>query len=1027
MHPGSGPSVTSTAVRMPDDMPRPSRRERRKERGPRPNRARWIVGILVGVLVVLALSLRAIATFWTDYLWFDSLDLTAVWRRLLSARLTLGIGATLVFFLILWVNLLVADRLAPKFRPVTGPEDDVVVRYRQMVAGRQRVLSFGLALLVALIPGLGAASQWRSWLLFRYGGSFGSADEQFGTDIGFYIFKLPFLSQVVDWLFAFLLVTVVIVAVVHYLNGAIRLQPMGERITQNAKAQLSILLAATALVKAADYVLQRYELTFAAGKSFDGAGYTAVNARIPAIEFLILISVFVAVLFIVNIWRRGWIMPGIVVSLWLLVALVVGSVYPAFVQRFQVSPAELSKEREFIERNIDATRDALGLGSVEQVAFDYQKAVTPDAIESQRVNLTDARLLDPAVIQPTIQELEFEREFYRFDDVDVDRYVVEDPDAPGTTNRVPTIVSARELNANGITNPSWEKLHLIFTHGYGLALAPANTTNARGEPDFLVQGIPATTTGLPALERPEIYHGEDMAGYAIVGTDQKELSTDQVSTTYTGKSGVALDSVFRRAAFALRFGEIEPLISSNLTDKSKVIYLRDVKERVRTIAPYLTLDTDPYPVMVDGRIKYIIDAYTTADSYPYGEEIDARSIDPSLTGTFNYMRNSVKAVVDAYDGTVTLYLADTLYGGKQDPIIRAYAKAFPDLYESEIPDALSRHFRYPELMFKVQTAAWGRYHQSDPSVFFNNSDRWSIAQQPPNSASTAVTTDPATGQTTTNLPRIEPYYQMLQLTPDSQPEFVLTRPFVLASDDESGRNLTALMVASNDPGSYGELRQIVMAADGDTSGGSAPKVDGPLQANQKIVTYEPVSQYQTIVGRNGSSVRYGNMLILPFRNSLLYVRPVYAKAEQSGRFALTRVAVTNGDDVGFGDSIDTAVADLLDGDEDGAVEQPAEPVPPPETEAPGTTTTTPPEGGQTATQLLAAADAKFAEADEKLKALDLAGYQAAVAQARELVRRADAELQRTTTTTTAPTGAASSSTTTTTAAPAANSAAGGSG
>ncbi len=1003
MHPGSAPSVTSSAVRMPEDMPRPPRRERRGKGEERPNRLRWIVGVLVGFLVVLALSLRAIATFWTELLWFDSLDLTAVWRRLLSARLTLGIGVTLAFFVLLWVNLLIADRLAPKFRPVAGPDDDVVVRYRQLVAGRQRVLSFVVAALVALIPGLGAVSQWRTWLLFRYGGSFGEADEQFGTDIGFYIFKLPFLSQVVDWLFAFLLITTLLVAAVHYLNGAIRVQPMGERITQNAKAQLSLLLAAAALVKAADYVLQRYELTFAAGKSFDGAGYTAVNARIPAIEFLILISVFVAVLFVINIWRRGWVMPGIVVALWVLVALVVGSVYPAFVQRFQVSPAELSKESRYIERNIDATREAMGLGAVDEVAFDYQKAVTPAAVEGQRQNIVDARLLDPAVIQPTIQELEFEREYYRFDDVDVDRYVVDDASGEGAARRVPTIVSARELNPSGIKDPTWEKLHLVFTHGYGLAMAPANTTNARGEPDFLVQGIPARSTGVPPLEQPEIYHGEDMSGYAIVGTDQDEMSTDEVTTTYTGSSGVALDSVVRRAAFALRFGEIEPLISSNLTDRSKVIYIRDIKERVHTIAPYLTLDTDPYPVMVDGRIKYIVDGFTTADTYPYAQTINASSVDPSLTGTFNYMRNSVKAVVDAYDGTVTMYLTDTLYG-KKDPIIRAYAKAFPDLYEDKIPEALRNHFRYPELMFKVQTAAWGRYHQSDPSVFFNNSDRWSIAQQPPNSASTTVSTDPTTGETTTNLPRIEPYYQMLQLTPDSPPEFVLTRPFVLASDDESGRNLTAVMVASNDPGSYGKLQQIVM--DSGEGASNAPKVDGPLQANQRIVTYPPVSQYQTIVGRNGSTVRYGNMLILPFQNSLLYVRPVYAKAEQSGRYALTRVAVTNGDNVGFGDTIDSAIADLLDGVDEGAVELPPEEQPEAGTDPEAPTTTAPPSGtARTPTQLLADADAKFTEADTRLKAGDLGGYQSAVAQARDLVRQADEALQAgETTTTTAPSG-----------------------
>lgn len=1021
MHPGSTSSVTSTAVRMPDDMPRRPRRAGRGEREPRPNRTRWALGVLVAVLVVLALSLRGIATFWTDFLWFDSIDLTSVWRRLLSARLTLGIGATLVFFAILWINLLVADRLAPRFRPVAGTEDDVVLRYQELVAGRQRVLSLGLAFFVAVIPGMSVSAQWQSWLLFRFGGSFGKADPQFGTDIGFYVFKLPFLSQVVDWLFAFLIVTTVIVAVVHYLNGAIRLQPMGERVTQNAKAQISVLLALTALVKAADYVLQRYELTFAAGRSFDGAGYTAVNARIPATEFLILISVFVAVLFIINIWRRGWIMPGIVVALWVLVALVVGSVYPAFVQRFQVSPAELSKERPYIERNIEGTRQALGLGSVQAVDFDYSKPITRESIDAQVANVRDARLLDPAVIQPTVQELEFEREFYRFKDVDVDRYTVTDSEeSGGGSARVPVIVSARELDEDGITNPTWEKLHLIFTHGYGLALAPANTTNSRGEPDFLVQGIPARTTGLPELKRPEIYHGEKMPGYAIVGTDQKELSTDQVSTTYEGRSGVGLDSFARRAAFALRFGEIEPLISSNLTERSKIIYVRDVAERVHTIAPYLTLDPDPYPIMVDGRIKYVIDGYTTAATYPYGQTIDMAAIDPTVPGTFNYMRNSVKAVVDAYDGTVDMYMVDRLYGA-EDPVIRAYAKAFPDVYESDVPESISRHFRYPELMFELQTAVWGRYHQSDPSSFFNNSDTWSVAQQPPNTSSTPLgDTDVTTGAATANLPRIEPYYQMMQLTPDSDPEFLLTRPFVLASKDESGRNLTAMMVASNDPGSYGKLRQIVnIGSDADT--GDRPKVDGPLQAHQKIVTYEPVSQYQTIVGKSGSSVRYGNMLILPFGDALLYVRPVYAKAEQSGRYALTRVAVTNGDAVGFAETIEGAIADLLDADQNGPVS------PDLDGQSTGdgdTSTTVPstdgdgggaPDGGRSATELLAAADAKFAEADDRLKAGDLGGYQSAVADARKLVSAADAALKSSTSTTTTP--PVGSTTTTTTAAP----------
>jgi uncharacterized membrane protein (UPF0182 family) len=365
------------AVRYPSDEPdQPPRSRKRKDRTDRPprdhsNRGRILLAVALVGVVVLLLSLRAIATFWTDILWFDSLDLGSVWRKLLSAKVTLGAGATLVFFLVLWINLVIADRLAPQFLPVSGSDDEVLIRYRELVSGRQRLVEVVVALLVAIIPGVSASSQWMQFLLFRFGGSFGESDPEFGVDLGFYVFKLPFLTQVVDWVFGFLLVTAIVVAVVHYLNGAIRLQAMGERITPNAKAHLSIILAVAALVKAGDYYLQRFELLTAQGQSFDGAGYTDVTARLPAINMLVLVSLFVALLLIVNIWRRGWVLPSIVVALWLVTAIVAGSLYPSFVQRFQVSPAELAKERPYIERNIEATRAAVGLDGVDQVDFVY--------------------------------------------------------------------------------------------------------------------------------------------------------------------------------------------------------------------------------------------------------------------------------------------------------------------------------------------------------------------------------------------------------------------------------------------------------------------------------------------------------------------------------------------------------------------------------------------------------------------------------------------------------------------------------
>ncbi len=814
------------------------------------------------------------------------------------------------------------------------------------------------------------------------------------------MFRLPFWTTAVDWFFAFLVVTVVAVAIVHYLNGAIRLQPLGERVTPNAKAHLSVLLALAAFTKAADYWLRRYELVVSGGTSFDGAGYTDVNASLPAIQLMILISLFAGVLLLVNTRRKGWTLPIIVLALWGLVAIIAGGLYPAFVQRFQVEPAELAKERVYVDRNISATRAALGLDKVDQIDFDYDPELTKDAVEAEPQNLENARLLDPTIIQPTIQELQVEREYYTFRDVDVDRYDVED-------TQTPTVITSRELNQSGVSNPSWEKLHLVFTHGYAAALAPSNTSDERGEPEFLVKDIPPVVSGgLPPLLTPELYHGEGMVGYSIVGTEQTELSDDDLEASYSGDAGVSIGSTVRQAAFALRFGEIEPLISDSITSKSKVIYIRDVLERVREIAPFLEFDPDPYPVLIDGRVKYIVDAYTTTPFYPYAQQVEATDVDPASGGSFNYIRNPVKAVVDAYDGTVTLYLTDEL-SGEPDPIIRAYAKAFPGMFTKDIPDNVMQHFRYPEFMFKAQTYMWGRYHQDDPSTFFNNSDRWIVARRPSDVGTGAVATTGDAAATSTEEP-IDPYYQEMKIGAAEGSEFVLTRPFVLASSDDTGRNLTSVMIARNDPGAYGGLEEIVMVSvDGDKVTRNNT-VDGPVQANRKMVTYDPVAVYQTQVGRNGSRVRFGNILILPIRDALVYLRPVYAAEEGSSRFTLKKVTVASGERVGFGYTVELAMADLLDSDPDGAIDTPSAPsdgtTDEPSDGGTSTTTTTVP-GDRSATDLLAEADQLFSEADQRLADGDLAGYDELVTRAVALVRQANSQLTSAaaSTTTAAPT------------------------
>ena len=896
-------------MRYPNDMPRPPRRGRRGDKEGGSNRGRVVLAVAIIALVVVVLSLRTLATFWTDFLWFDSLDLSSVWSQLLSAKVTLGVATTLVFFLLLWVNLVIADRIAPRFRPTSGPDDELLVRYRELVAGRQRLIWLVVALLIAVIPGFSASAQWREWLLFRHGGDWGVDDPQFGTDIGFYVFRLPFLTTVVDWLFGFLLVTIVAVAIVHYLNGAIRTQPLGERITTNAKIQLSVLGALAAFTKAADYWLRRYELVTSGGDSFDGAGYTDVNAALPAIQLMILISLFAGVLLLVNIRRKGWALPVIILALWGVVAIIAGGIYPAFVQRFQVAPAELARETPFIERNIEATRTALDMADVEETNFDYEGVITDEMVEENPGNLENARLLDPTIIQPTIQDIQVEREYYTFRDVDVDRYEIED-------EQTPVVISSRELNLAGVTGPTWEKLHLVFTHGYAASIAPANQVNDRGQPNFLIDGIPPRVIDLPPLEQPEIYHGEDMEGYSMVNTKQTELSTDDVPAAYEGTAGVQVSSIVRRAAFALRFGQIEPLISDSITDESRVIYNRDIVDRVRQVAPFLETDPDPYPVLLDGRVQYIVDAYTTTTDYPYAQRVDAAVVDEGSSGSFNYLSNSVKALVDSYDGTVTLYLTDELYGDP-DPIIRAWAEAFPELFTDEIPDEVRDHFRYPEFLFKTQTLVWGRYHQSDPATFFNNSDRWIVAPRP-SDRGVGNEADDAGGSDGP----IDPYYQEMRIGTSERTEFVLTRPYVLSSGDGTGRNLTAIMVARNDPESYGQLEEIEMVTTRDGEVERNNNVDGPVQANRKMVTYGPVAEYQTLVGRNGSRVRFGNLLILPQGDALVYLRPIYAAEESSTRFAIQRVVVSSGEAVGFGDTVEQAMSDLLDSNPDGAVGAP---------------------------------------------------------------------------------------------------------
>lgn len=948
-----------------------------------------LVAIAV-VVLLLAIAVRAGADVYTTYLWFDSLGAAAAWEHRIGAQAVLVVLFSLAFFVLLASNLLLVNRLAPAVVPRRNG-DEIVERYREVIGGRQRSAWLALSAVLAIVAGAGGASQWRQWTLFRFGGSFGKDDPLHGVDLGFYVFKLPFITHVLNWLSAALVIVILLVAMAHYLTGAIHLPGTGAPASFRVKLHMSSLFAALALVKAVDYWLDRYRVTLSDRGVVSGALYTDVNATLPATVLLALIAVLCAATFLVNTRRRGWGLPMIALGLWALVALVAGVIYPAVLQKVKVDAKESALEAPYLRRNIAATRDAMGLDRVVERDFEYRDELTDDDISSNASTVSNVRLLDPTVVPPTFTTLQSKFDYYRFTDLDVDRY-----EFNGQETEV--IIGARELNLSALPSDSWENRHLSYTHGYGVAMAPANAVNADGEPAFAVSDVPVkidrTQLQGVTLDRPEIYFGEDLDtvtgnSYAIVGTSLKEKG-DQ----YEGGGGVAINTFVRKAAFALRFGELEPITSQYLIDSSRVLFLRGVRERVSEVAPFLRWDHDPYPVLVDGGIKYIVDGYTTADTYPYAQMADVPDLDrrSGLAGhRFNYVRNSVKAVVDAYDGSVTMYMTDGLYGSR-DPIISAYDRAFPGLFEpvSEMSDALRSHLRYPEDLFKVQTNVWGRYHLDTASDFYTQEDGWDVAQNPP--ANIRRTSEVPTGEVDGT---IAPNYLQMRLPEESSDEFVLFRPFVPHSREDSAspkKQLNAFMVGRSDPSSYGEIVVYTMTerdADGEVQRNL--DVDGPLTAHENMVSDTTTRQRLTVLSGQGvdSPVRLGNMVLVPIEQGMMYVRPIYVSSEAEGASTRLRLVIVSiGGQVALGNTLAEALEELFPnatiatretGDQpDERVEEGEEPV------------------GDDAATLLAEALELFDDADASLReggVSSLSDYQEKVARAQELVRRAESAIE----------------------------------
>ena len=940
----------------------------------RKGRSRRILWIILGVGFLGLIMMRSLATMWTDYLWYSSVDQVGVWTTLMFTRLWLVLAAALVAFAIVWVNLYLVDRISPRRGVMPGsPDEELLMRYQTWVEPRSGRIRLGVSVFFGLLLGLGAAAWWEDWLLFIRGSSFGRTDPIFNHDIGLYVFDVPFMRDVFAWTFQLVLVLTLVVVAVHYLNGGINLQGPGKRTSSGVKAHVSILLAILAILKVAGYQLDKWDLLYSGRGQVFGASYTDVNAQVPALNLLIIISLVAAVILLVNLWFRGWTLPIVAVGLWLVTSIIVGGVYPALVQRLTVQPDEVNKESEYVAYNIEFTREAYGLADVELESFAAEPVLTSEDLEANASTISNIRLWDPGVLKETYQQLQNIVTYYDIGDVDVDRYVID-----GDVTQV--MVSARELEEGGIPGEGWVTERLVYTHGFGSVLSPANDVTVQGQPDLLVKDIPPVNlTDEPQLtiEQPRIYFS-DHAGtdYVIAGTSQPEVDfpigssgADVATNSYDGTGGVEIGSFFDRVAWALRFGNLDTLISDRVSSGSKVLLERNIRSRIERLAPFLYGDADPYIVIADGRLKWVMDLYTITDRYPYSAPASTARLNQGagLPNDFNYIRNSVKAVVDAYDGTIDLYVIDP-----DDPIIQANMAIFPGVFRpaSELPVEIIAHFRYPEDLFRVQTDQYQLYHMTNPDQFFTVSDPWQIARDPSTSPRPALRGRyvDADGQ---EFDPMLPYYLLMTLPGEDRPSFLLMQPFT-----PRGRpNMVSFMVAKSGPlEEYGRIIEYGLPSDS--------QIDGPGQVGNFVNQDPAISAEFTLLGQGGSRVIQGNMLVIPIEQSLLYVQPIYISANDeastSGIPEFKRVVVSFNGQIEMRNSLSealTAVFGVAAGSSDGTGDG---------------GTSTPPTGTieEQVVELLARADQAFMDADEAMRTGDLVTWAQKIEEAQAAVEEA---------------------------------------
>ncbi len=892
-------------------------------------RRRGTLGITLAVLVVIVILAGIGADLVTDLWWYDSVGYRGVFVTELTTKLVLFVVAALLTGGAVASSLVIAYRTRPIYVPVT-PAQQVLEQYRQAIDPLRKVAVIAVPVVLGLLAGSGSMGAWKTWLLWVNREEFGTKDPQFGLDVGFFVFTLPWLNFVVSFVTVVLVLSFIAAAFTHYVYGGLQLPGRGPT-TRAAYVHLGILGALIALTRAASYWLDRYSLSTERGSLLTGITYTDAKAVLPTKAILAVAAVMCAGFFLAAIWSRSWRLPITGVALLVVTAVVAGTIYPALIQSLRVKPSEKSLEAPYLDRNIVATRSAFGLDRVERIPNPAPPATANAAtLRTAASDIPGVRIIDPNVVSPTFRQLEGQRDYYAFPDtLDVDRYTID-----GQTRDA--VVAVREMNLAGLPDNqrNWLNDHTVYTHGYGFYAAYGNQRTSEGDPVFFEGG---GRSSLGDYE-PRIYFGELSPEYSVVGAPQGasprefdypggEEGDVSVQNTYSGDGGVPMGSFLRRIAYALKYHEANFLLSDAVNSSSRILDHRGPKERVERVAPWLRLDGNVYPAVVDGRIQWVVDGFTTSESYPNSRLIELadatadsvaqRSAVVNVrTGQINYVRNAVKATVDAFDGTIRLYGWDTT-----DPLLKAWEKAFPGSVRpiSQIDGQLMSHIRYPQDLLKVQRDLLTEYHVTDPGTFFSNNDKWRVPRDP--------------SQPTQDQPVV---FQSIAMPGENSASFSITTPFVPASNSESGREiLRALLAVNADAGAvtgrpsdqYGALRLLEFGNQQPAGPGQViNQIKNSNEPSQNPAERLNLAQYITNNSGAGKELTYGNLLTFPLEGQMFYVQPIYVQASTgSGSFPQNKVTVTlYGSKVAWGDTLEQAISGLWPG----GTEQPEPPTTP---------------------------------------------------------------------------------------------------